>query len=743
MAPVLELLPKAEDLQALPSKAVGAISHVINGNEVVKFDTTEKHQRVLNVFRAFIADLVQQYGDGHPGAPMGMAAIGIALWKYVMKYSPTNCNYFNRDRFVLSNGHACLWQYLFMHLVGVKSMTLDQLKSYHSADPGSLCPGHPEIENEGVEVTTGPLGQGLANAVGLAMATKNLAATYNTDRHEVVNNMTWCMVGDACLQEGVGLEALSLAGHWKLNNLCVIFDNNNVTCDGTADVANTEDINTKMRATGFEVVEVNDGDSDVVSIVNALNAARHSTKPTFISIRTTIGVGSKQAGTADAHGAALGVEEVAKLKRSFGLNPEEHFHIPQDVYDFFADVPSRGKTHEADWHAAVAAYRQAEPVLAEEFDLRVAGKMPADWTKCIPAKEDLPTTPTASRKSAFVVTDKLGQNVKNFLVGTADLTPSVNVAYKNKVDFQAPDLKTVCGQTGTYAGRYIHYGIREHAMCSISNGLAAFNKGTFVPITSTYLVFHLYAAAAVRMAALQGLHQIHIATHDSIGVGENGPTHQPVAVPALYRAMPNILFIRPCDAEETVGAYIAAIEHDTTPSVLALSRQNLEQFPQHSSREGVRKGAYVFAEEEEFDVTLMSVGSEMTYTMAARDILAKEGIKARILSFPCARLFEQQSRAYKQSVLKSRAGKPAVAIEAYPSAGWERYADAAISQNQWGKSLPYKEVYEHFGFSGSNIAAKVKGLIEEVKKEGIESLRGDFRELNGGPSLGVEHPNVH
>ncbi|KAL4994269.1 Transketolase, thiamine diphosphate binding domain-containing protein [Aspergillus recurvatus] len=743
MAPGLELLPKTTE--ALPTKAVNAISKAINGKDSgAKFESAEKHQRVLNVFRAFIADLVQQYGDGHPGAPMGMAAIGIALWKYVMKYSPTNCNYFNRDRFVLSNGHACLWQYLFMHLVGVKSMTLEQLKSYHSTDPGSLCPGHPEIENEGVEVTTGPLGQGLANAVGLAMATKNLAATYNKPGHEVVNNMTWCMVGDACLQEGVGLEALSLAGHWRLSNLCVIFDNNNVTCDGTADVANTEDINTKMRATGFEVIDVYDGDSDVVAITNALLAARSSTKPTFINIRTTIGVGSKQAGTADAHGAALGVEEVANIKRSFGLNPEEHFHIPQDVYDFFSDLPSRGKTHEADWHAAVAAYREAEPQLASEFDLRVAGKMPADWTKCIPAKEDLPTNPTASRKSAFVVTDKLGQNVKNFLVGTADLTPSVNVAYKNKVDFQSPDLKTACGMSGTYAGRYIHYGIREHAMCAISNGLAAFNKGTFIPITSTYLVFHLYAAAAVRMAALQGLHQIHIATHDSIGVGENGPTHQPIAVPALYRAMPNIIFIRPCDAEETVGAYIAAIEHDTTPSVLALSRQNLTQFPAHSSREGVQKGAYVFAEEENFDVTLLSVGSEMAYTMAAREILAVDhGIKARVVSFPCARLFELQSREYKHSVLKPRAGKPAVAIEAYPSVGWERYADAAIAQNQFGKSLPCKEVYEHFGFGGKSIADKVRGLVEEVRRDGIEVLRGDFRDLNGGPSVGVEHPNVH
>ncbi|KAF7622119.1 putative dihydroxy-acetone synthase [Aspergillus flavus] len=737
MAPTLELLE--EPAGNLPVKAVSAIR---NGNSAddLRLESPEKHQRVMNVFRAFIADICQQYGEGHAGSPMGMAAIGIALWKYVMKYSPNNCNYFNRDRFVLSNGHACLWQYLFLHLVGVKSMTLEQLKSYHSTKLDSVCPGHPEIENEGIEVTTGPLGQGLANAVGLAMATKNLAATYNKPGHEVVNNMTWCMVGDACIQEGVGLEALSLAGHWRLNNLCVIFDNNSVTCDGTADVANTEDINTKMRATGYNVVDVYNGDSDVAAIVNALVAARSSDKPTFINIRTTIGFGSALAGTADVHGAALGVDEVANVKRSFGLNPDEHFHIPQDVYDFFSDIPGRGEAHEASWQAALVKYHEEDPVLAAEFELRVMGKLPEDWSKCIPRKEEQPTASTASRKSAGVITNALGQNINSFLVGTADLTPSVNVAYKNKVDFQSPELRTACGLNGNYSGRYIHYGIREHAMCAISNGLAAFNKGTFIPMTSTYFVFHLYAAAAVRMAALQGLQQIHIATHDSIGVGENGPTHQPVAVAALYRAMPNVLYIRPCDAEEVAGAYIAAIQATETPTIISLSRQGLTQYPQYSSREGTLKGAYVFVEDNDFDVTLIGVGSEMGFAMQTRELLFKEhGIKSRVVSFPCIRLFEQQSREYKHSVLKPRAGKPTVVIEAYPSYGWERYADASVSMNSFGKSLPSKEIYEHYGFSPESIAPKVKDLVEEVRRDGIEILRGDFRDFNGGLRIGLEH----
>lgn len=488
-------------------------------------------------------------------------------------------------------------------------------------------------------------------------------------------------------------------------------------------------------------------------MVNALVAARSSDKPTFLNIRTVIGIGALKAGTADVHGAALGVDEVARLKRSFDLNPDEHFHIPQDVYNFFSDLPGRGEAHEAGWQAAVHKYRQEYPELGAEFALRVAGKMPTNWTKCITRREDQPTAATPSRKSAGVMTSALGDKITSVMVGCGDLTPSCNVAPKNKVDFQSvssqtiktmltrqPDLQTVCGLKGDYSGRYLHYGIREHAMCSISNGLSAFNKGTFLPITSTYLMFHLYAAAGIRMAALQGLQQIHIATHDSIGVGENGPTHQPIAVAALWRAMPNLLFIRPCDAEETAGAYTAALQATETPTVLALSRQSLPQYPQHSSREGTLKGGYVFAETDgDFDVTLISVGGEMAYAMGTRDKLQEYGIRARVLSFPCTRLFEQQSREYKQSVLQSRAGKLTVAIEAYPSNGWERYADASVSMNSFGKSLPAKQAYEHFGFAPASIAPKIKDLVEEVQRDGIGILRGDFRELNPGLSIGFGH----
>lgn len=366
-----------------------------------------------------------------------MAAIGIALWKYAMHYSPRNANYFNRDRFVLSNGHTCLFQYTFLHLTGYKNMTIDQLKSYHSARSDSFCPGHPEIEHEGIEVTTGPLGQGIANAVGLAMATKNLAATYNRPGYDLVNNTTWCMIGDACLQEGVALEAFQLAGHWRLNNLVVVYDNNQITCDGSVDLCSSEDVDAKMRACGWEVLNVKDGCYDVEGLVKALLTAKASVdKPTFINVRTIIGVGSKVAGDAKAHGAAYGVEDVKSIKKAFGMDPEEHFVLADEVYSFFADVKTRGEKLEEKWDNLVAGYAKEHPALHKEFVNRVEGRFTEDWRSIIPSKESFPTTPTASRKSAGLVCNPLAEKLTNMMVGTADLSPSVNMIWKDKVDFQ-------------------------------------------------------------------------------------------------------------------------------------------------------------------------------------------------------------------------------------------------------------------------------------------------------------------
>lgn len=425
--------------------------------------------------------------DPNSGA-IGMAAIGVALWKYIMVYAPHMPDFFNRDRFVLSNGHTCLFQYVFLHLTGYKAMTMDQLKSYHSVREDSLCPGHPEIEHEGIEVTTGPLGQGVANAVGLAMATKHLAAKFNQPGYDIVTNHTWCMVGDACLQEGVALEAISLAGHFKLNNLTMIYDNNQVTCDGSVDLTNSEDVNAKMRATGWEVIDIKDGCFDVEGIVLALKRARLSSdKPTFINVRTIIGLGSAVAGDALSHGAAFGEKDVANMKRAAGFDPEKHFVIPDSVKQFFADIPARGEKIVDEWNENLAKYKSAHPALSAQFEDRRQGRLHCDWQSLIPST--FPEKATATRASSGLVFNPIAQKIDAFLVGTADLSPSVNMIWKGKEDFQHPDLRTECGLNGSYSGRYIHYGIREHAMAAIANGLAAYSPGTIVPITSTYVLF--------------------------------------------------------------------------------------------------------------------------------------------------------------------------------------------------------------------------------------------------------------
>ncbi|CBF80783.1 hypothetical protein AN8551.2 [Aspergillus nidulans FGSC A4] len=688
--------------------------------------SSSKHDIVLKTFRLLIADLCQQFGGGHPGGAIGMAAIGVALWRYVMRYAPHTPNFFNRDRFVLSNGHTCLFQYTFLHLTGYKAMTFEQLKSYHSEREDALCPGHPEIEHEGIEVTTGPLGQGVANAVGLAMATKNLAATYNRPGYEVVNNHTWCMIGDACLQEGVALEAISLAGHWKLNNLTIMYDNNQITCDGSVDLTNTEDINAKMRACGWDVINVEDGCYDVEGIVEALSKARASTeKPTFINIRTVIGLDSKVAGQAAAHGAAFGVEDVAAMKRKLGFNPEEHFVIGETVREFFADLPARGEGYVKEWKDLIQRYSEAHPELADEFQRRVRGELPTDWQKLIPS--ELPDKPTATRVSSGLVFNPIAQYIKSFMVGTADLSPSVNMIWKGKVDFQHPDLRTTCGINGNYSGRYIHYGVREHAMAAISNGLAAFNPNTFIPVTSSFFMFYLYAAPAVRMGALQHLQVIHAATHDSIGMGEDGPTHQPIELASLYRAMPNLLFIRPGDSEETAGAWIAAINAKKSSTIISTSRHALPQLKQ-TRREGVIKGAYVLEEASNADVTIIGVGAELSFALdVAARLKEEKGATARVVSFPCQRLFEQQSLEYRRSVLQRHKGIPAVVIEPYAPNGWERYADAGISVRRFGHSLPGKAAYKFFGFDIGVMTEKVGHYLQQLKED--EALRGEFVDL--------------
>ena len=670
-----------------------------------------------------------------------MAAVGVALYKYVMNYSPRNPQYVNRDRLVMANGHACLWQYIFMHWTGYSAMTFDQLRSYRSSNIDTLCPGHPQIQNDGAEVTVGALGQGVANAVGLAVATKQLAATYNRPGFEILNHMTWCTVGDACLQEGVALEAIQLAGHWKLDNLAILYDNNAVTAEGSLDMTNSEDVNMKMAACGWKVVDVLDGISNVQGIAEAMMEARSSRNgPTFINVRTIIAYGSSKEGSAKTHGDPLGQDDVAQVKRRFGMNPERELETDWEVYNFFKDTAQRGQELEKNYEQTLADYAHKYPDLAREFQDRLQGKMVDDWQKFIPPKSQFPEDPHSTRKSAEDVLTVLARHLNTLVAATADLRRSADFAWEDYVPFQRPDLKTACEIDGDYSGRYLHCGIREHAMVSISNGLAAWNPGTILPVTSAFFMFYLYAAPGLRMGALQELSAIHLATHDSIATGYDGPASQPIEVAAMFRAMPNLLYIRPCDSEETCGAFQVALGVRKMATMLSLSRHPLTQYSSCTSREGVSKGAYVLMETEDSEVTLIGTGSEMVYAVDARAKLNEQGVKARVVSFPCQRLFELQAPEYRESVMQYRRRKLVVVIEAYAVHGWERYADAGYSMRSFGKSLPEnRPIYEYFGFDAEIIAKKVKGLVEEVWLTGVEALRGNFRELNGGPmGSGVE-----
>lgn len=718
------------DLENHPDNfSKNAIKKVIesdqNGTEM-----TDEHATVLKTLRVLVADLCQQFKGGHPGGAIGMMAIGIALWKYTMRYSPKNPTWINRDRFVLSNGHCCIWQYVFLHMTGFNDMTFDQLKSYHSDRADGLCPGHPEIEHEGIEVTTGPLGQGVANAVGLAMATKQLAAQFNKPGYDLISNHTWCTVGDACLQEGVGLEAISLAGHWRLNNLTIIYDNNQITCDGSVDITNTEDINAKMRACGYEVIDIIDGNHDVDAIVAILKHTKKSDRPTFVNVRTIIGLGSDVAGQAVAHGAAFKPEDVAQMKKAYGFKEDEMWQISQSVRDFFSDIVPRGGRHVSEWEDLLAAYGKEYPDLHKTFVDRIEGRLP-DWEQYIP--KSFTKDATATRASSGLVLNPIMEKVPNFVVGTADLTPSVNMSYKDMVAFNHPDLKPECGlPSGSYAGRYIHWGIREHAMCAVSNGLAAFNAGkqTFIPVTSSFFMFYIYCAAAVRMGALQQLQVIHAATHDSIGTGEDGPTHQPLELAALYRAMPNLLYIRPADTEEAAGAWTTAIKAKHSSSIISTSRHKIPQFPGLTDRKKVPLGAYVIGEDvPNADLTIIGVGPEFNIASAAVDQLRSKGLKVRLVSFPCQRLFDQQPREYQRSVLQRHKNIPAVVVEAYTANTWERYADAAIcmGHGRFGHSLPGPDAYKYFGYTPEQIVPKVEGFLKQW--QGGEILRGEFSEL--------------
>ncbi|RDB24152.1 Transketolase 1 [Hypsizygus marmoreus] len=661
------------------------------------FTPNQADDIAIATIRTLSVDVVGKANSGHPGAPLGLAPVAHVLFSRFLKANPKNSKWFNRDRFVLSNGHACALQYVLLHLLGYQ-LSLDDLKAFRQL--GSKTPG--------IEVTTGPLGQGFANGVGLAIAQAHLAAVYNKDGFNLINNYTYVFAGDGCLMEGVASEAASLAGHLQLGNLIVIYDDNHISIDGDTAVAFTENVEQRFLAYGWQVLHVNDGDKDLAGISDAIAEARKdSSKPTIIRLRTTIGYGSKAQGTHGVHGSPLKADDIAALKTKFGFPPDQTFLVPQATYDFFAEFGKRGAALEAEWNSLLAAYGQKYPAEHAELTRRIAGKLPENWEKSLPVYK--PTDAAqASRKLSEIVLTAIIPELPELLGGSADLTGSNLTKVKNSVDFQPPSTGL-----GTYAGTYIRYGVREHAMGAIANGLHAY--GGIIPFVATFLNFISYASGAVRLSALSGHQVIWVATHDSIGLGEDGPTHQPVETAIALRATPNLAFWRPADGNETSAAYYIALQSKSTPSVLSLSRQNLPNL-EGSHFEGAIRGGYVLHEEANEDLTIVSTGSEVSIAVEAAGKLKAEGIKTRVVSLPSWLTFDQQDQQYRLSVLRS--GAPILSLEALSTYGWQKYSHEQYGLTGWGASGPYQKVYEKFGITGSNIAAVGRKVVDFYKQKG-------------------------
>jgi len=652
-------------------------------------------EKCCNTIRCFCADMVQAANSGHPGAPMGMAPMAHVLWTKVMNYSPSNPKWFNRDRFVLSNGHACALLYSMLHFTGYEEFTIDQVKNFRQVS--SITAGHPESHYDGIEVTTGPLGQGLANAVGLAVGQANMAKTYNREGFELFNNFTYVFCGDGCLMEGITGEAASLAGHLGLGHLIVLYDDNKISIDGSTELAFTEDVPARFRAYGWETLSVEKGDTDVEGLLKAIQQAQQSTdRPTLISVKTTIGLGSGKEGTEKTHGSPLGDDDLASVKKKFGMNPEEKFVIPDDVAELYSKQKQVGKEKEEAWNKLFASYEEKYASEAAEIKRRFSGKLPEGWKDTLPTWKEGDKA-LATRQCSQMCLEGLIPHIPEMMGGSADLTPSNLTATKNFKDFQK----------GSEEGRYIRFGVREHGMAAFTNGLYAY--GSYVPFCATFLNFLSYCQGAATLSDLSEVRCLYIMTHDSIGLGEDGPTHQPIEKLATLRGMPNTLCFRPADGNETAGSYVCALEAEKSPSFLALSRQGLPQLA-GSSREAVARGAYTVLDcEGTPEVILASTGAEVSLCIDAAQNELKEK-KVRVVSMPCWELFDKQSQEYALSVFPD--GVPVLGVEAASPLGWSKYAHATIAMTTAGASGKGEDLMKHFGFTTSNVAEKVNKLIE-------------------------------
>ncbi len=658
--------------------------------------TDNLETRAINTIRFLSADAVQQANSGHPGLPMGAAAMAFVVWTRHLRHNPHNPKWAGRDRFLLSGGHGSMLLYSLLHLTGY-SLPLDELKNFRQW--GSRTPGHPEYGlTPGVEMTTGPLGQGFATGVGMAIASTHLAAVYSP---ELFDNFIYAIVTDGDLMEGVASEAASLAGHLQLGKLIYLYDDNHISIDGSTNLAFTEDRAKRFEAYGWHVQHVADG-NDVEAIDAAVRAAKADPRPSIIMCRTIIGFGApKKQGTSKAHGEPLGNEELNAAKENLNWPKEPRFYIPDDVLDLYREAVERGHELEAEWNKKFSAYKKANPEKGVELERRLAGVLPKGWTKLLPVFP-ADAKGMATRAASGKVINALAPIIPELLGGSADLAPSNNTRIDGLPDFQKE----------TPQGRNFHFGVREHAMAAALNGMALF--GGLIPYGGTFLVFSDYNRPAIRIAALSHTPSIFVFTHDSIGLGEDGPTHQPVEQLAALRAMPNLTVIRPADANETAQAWKVALENRRGPTVLALTRQSVPTFPP-SSQPTVEKGAYVLAHlgRKIPDVILMASGSEVSLVMDAAKALHEKGHSVRVVSFPCWELFEKQDEAYRESVLPKKVAAR-VAIEAGVGMGWERYVGAGgrvVSIERFGASAPYKVIYEKFGLTVENVIAQARAVM--------------------------------
>ncbi|MBN1359133.1 MAG: transketolase [Sedimentisphaerales bacterium] len=661
----------------------------------------------VNTIRFLAADAVQKAKSGHPGMPMGMAPAAYVLWTRHLRYNPANPLWHNRDRFVLSGGHGSMLLYSLLYLTGF-DYSLDDLKSFRQW--GSKTPGHPEYAPElGVEATTGPLGQGISNAVGMAIAQKHLAKYFNREGFPILDYKIYVFCGDGDLEEGVSGEACSLAGHLGLNNLVVVYDDNHISIDGPTELSFTEDRAKRYEAYGWYVQEIGGDGNDMKKFEKALiNAKSEVERPSIIKLRTHIAYGAPNAqDTAEAHGSPLGDEEVALTKKNLGWDPEKKFEVPEEVLTQMRLAVDRGKEAEDEWNELFAAYAQRYPDLAKQFNDAAAGNLPVKIEQALPKFQ--PGESVATRKASGKVLDALMPHIPLVMGGSADLTPSNNTRFKDVFDFQKDKPE----------GRYIRFGVREHAMGAILNGISV--SGLLRAYGGTFLVFSDYMRGAVRVAALSKYPSIFVWTHDSIGIGEDGPTHQPVEHFAALRAIPNLLVFRPADANETAHAWKYALEHRNGPVALLLTRQGLPVIDQSkfASAANVTRGAYILSSRGKPDVVLLASGSEVSIALEAAKLLDADRIPTQVVSMPCWKLFDRQDDKYRNSVIPADV-KVRIGIEAGVSMGWEKYLGETglfIGMSSFGASAPGKVCFQEFGITAENVATAARDLHKKIKEE--------------------------